>query len=218
MPQRSELRLINPQITATRPSWDAQRPRNRSTRATTKPLERLARDDEPYPLPHEGSQPARPRDTTGIPISTTFPSTDCYGGMSGAIPRMQHAINIHPNAIHGQGEEPRPPNHRHWHRITHRIRRRQTRPNHNVNYCPNARTNNLIFESRLNHKGLEITKRNGRRTIKKPDGRTIIDGRLRGYLYKINLAPPTAPSKGVSKTPHDTARIGGDTDRYQSNQ
>jgi len=63
----------------------------------------------------------------------------------------------------------------------------------NVSYCPNAR-DNLMSESRMDRKGMEITKRNGRITIKKPNGETIMEGRLRGNLYKINsiIAPPSS--------------------------
>jgi len=43
----------------------------------------------------------------------------------------------------------------------------------------------------MDQKGMEITKRNGRITIKKPNGETIMEGRLRGNLYEINsiIAP-----------------------------
>lgn len=63
----------------------------------------------------------------------------------------------------------------------------------NVRYCPNAR-DNLMSESRMDRKGMEITKRNGRLTIKKPNGEIVMEGKLINNLYEIKsvIAPPTA--------------------------
>jgi len=63
----------------------------------------------------------------------------------------------------------------------------------NVSYCPNAR-DNLMSESRMDRKGMEIVKRNGCVTIKNSDGETMIEGQLRGNLYEVNstIAPPSS--------------------------
>ena len=49
-----------------------------------------------------------------------------------------------------------------------------------------------MSESRMDRKGMEITKRGGRLTIKQPDNEVIMEGRLQGNLYEVNCAitPP----------------------------
>ena len=61
----------------------------------------------------------------------------------------------------------------------------------NVSYCLNV-CDNLMSKSCMDHKGIEIMKRNGHITIKNPDGNTIMEGQLCGNLYEINstIAPP----------------------------
>ena len=46
-----------------------------------------------------------------------------------------------------------------------------------VSYCPNAR-DNLMSESWMDRRGMEITKRNGRLVIKNSKGETIMEGYL----------------------------------------
>ena len=57
------------------------------------------------------------------------------------------------------------------------------RPDHtiklvNVSYCPDAQ-DNLMSKSRMDCRGMEITKRGGRLTIKKPNGEIVMEGCLR---------------------------------------
>ena len=61
----------------------------------------------------------------------------------------------------------------------------------NVSYCPNA-WDNLMSESQMDQKGMEITKWGGQLTIKQSDKEVIMEGQLRGNLYEINcaIAPP----------------------------
>ena len=61
----------------------------------------------------------------------------------------------------------------------------------NVSYCPNVH-NNLMSESCMDCKGIEITKCNEHITITNPDGNIIMQGQLCGNLYEINstIAPP----------------------------
>jgi len=55
---------------------------------------------------------------------------------------------------------------------------------HNVAYCPDA-VGNLISEGQLDWKGMEICWKNGKVTIWKPDGTTVMQGRLEGLLYHL---------------------------------
>jgi hypothetical protein len=56
----------------------------------------------------------------------------------------------------------------------------------NVAYCPDA-ADNLISEGRLDRKGMEICRKNGKVTVRKPDGTTVMQGRLEGMLYPLNV-------------------------------
>jgi len=68
-----------------------------------------------------------------------------------------------------------------------------------VSYCPNAR-DNLVSESRMDRKGLEIRKRNGRLTIKKSSGEIVMEGALRDNLYELDcvIAPPYSTPSDVA--------------------
>ena len=48
-----------------------------------------------------------------------------------------------------------------------------------VAFFPNAR-DNLISESHMDRKGMDICKRNGKVTIRKPGGETVMQGSLQG--------------------------------------
>jgi hypothetical protein len=66
---------------------------------------------------------------------------------------------------------------------------------HDVTFCPNAR-DNLISESRMDRKGMDIRKRNGKVTIRKPGSETVMQGSLQGatncslYIMDYTIAPP----------------------------
>ena len=49
-----------------------------------------------------------------------------------------------------------------------------------------------MSKSRMDWKGMEITKRGGQLTIKQLDNEVVMEGRLCGNLYEINcaIAPP----------------------------
>ena len=56
----------------------------------------------------------------------------------------------------------------------------------NVQYCPNA-CNNLISESRMNLKGLEINKKNCQVKVIKPNGEIVMEGNLLHHnLYHMH--------------------------------
>jgi hypothetical protein len=66
----------------------------------------------------------------------------------------------------------------------------------NIAFSPNTR-DNLISESHMDKKGLEINKFNGRVSIRKPDGKLVMQGIRRGGLFKINCyitLPSSLPS------------------------
>ncbi|TFY63604.1 hypothetical protein EVJ58_g3163 [Rhodofomes roseus] len=78
-----------------------------------------------------------------------------------------------------------------------------------VAYCPDAR-DNLISESRMDHHGLEIRKRNGTVAILKPNGDVAMQGTLRYNLYKLDcaIAPPGShPSDVAFSAKSDTSNI-----------
>ena len=61
----------------------------------------------------------------------------------------------------------------------------------NVSYCPNA-WDNLMSESQMDQKGMEIMKWGGQLTIKQLDNEVVMEGWLCRNLYEINcaVAPP----------------------------
>jgi hypothetical protein len=69
----------------------------------------------------------------------------------------------------------------------------------NVKYCPSAR-DNLISESKMDKRGMEIRRKNGKVTIKKLNGEIAIEGTLRHGLYelKCKLAPPSMREASVA--------------------
>ncbi|TFY56531.1 hypothetical protein EVJ58_g7579 [Rhodofomes roseus] len=78
-----------------------------------------------------------------------------------------------------------------------------------VAYCPDAR-DNLISESRMDHHGLEIRKRNGTVAILKPNGDVAMQGTLRYNLYELDcaIAPPDShPSDVAFSAKSDTSNI-----------
>jgi len=72
-----------------------------------------------------------------------------------------------------------------------------------VAYCPDAR-DNLISESRMDRKGLEIRKRNGKVSIIKDDGEMVMQGSLQGGLYVLDciLAPDSSRQSDVAFSAH----------------
>jgi GAG-pre-integrase domain len=64
----------------------------------------------------------------------------------------------------------------------------------NMWYCPNA-CNNLISESWMDLKGLEINKKNRWVKILKPNGEIIMEGNLHHWLYHMHciVAPKSSP-------------------------
>lgn len=54
----------------------------------------------------------------------------------------------------------------------------------NVAYCPDAQ-DNLVSESWLDRKGMDIRKWNGKVTIKKPNGNLLMQGELRGGIFTL---------------------------------
>ena len=66
----------------------------------------------------------------------------------------------------------------------------------NVAYCPDAQ-DNLISESQMDKRGLEIQKRDGQVQVSKQDRSILIEGRLRHNLYELNCAV-AAPSSNPS--------------------
>ena len=77
----------------------------------------------------------------------------------------------------------------------------------NVSYCLNVH-DNLMSESHMDCKEMEIMKCNRHITIKNPDGDTIMEGQLCGNLYKINstIAPPLS-SPSVAFTVHSAPNL-----------
>ena len=64
----------------------------------------------------------------------------------------------------------------------------------NIVYCPDAR-DNLISESRMDRKGLEIRKRKGLVNVLRTDGSILMQGHLNGSLYELNChASPSSTS------------------------
>ena len=61
----------------------------------------------------------------------------------------------------------------------------------NVVFCPDAR-DNLISESQMDQKGLEIQKHKGLVNVLHTDGSILMQGHLNGSLYKLNCH--TSPS------------------------
>jgi hypothetical protein len=55
----------------------------------------------------------------------------------------------------------------------------------NVCYCPDVR-DNLISESQMDKKGLEIHKAKGQLCISKANGKIVMEGQLHHNLYEIN--------------------------------
>ena len=72
-----------------------------------------------------------------------------------------------------------------------------------VAYCPDAR-DNLVSESRMDRKGLEIRKRNGKVSIIKDNGEMVMQGGLQGGLYILDciLAPDSSCQSDVAFSAH----------------
>jgi hypothetical protein len=64
--------------------------------------------------------------------------------------------------------------------------------------------NNLISESQMDKKGLEIHKAKGRLHMSKANGEIIMEGQLRHNLYKINciIAPPNSTLSNIAFAAH----------------
>ncbi|OCH86674.1 hypothetical protein OBBRIDRAFT_713029, partial [Obba rivulosa] len=54
-----------------------------------------------------------------------------------------------------------------------------------VSYCPNV-CNNLVSESRMDKRGLTITKSKGRVKVINSSGEVVIEGRLHNSLYELD--------------------------------
>ena len=72
-----------------------------------------------------------------------------------------------------------------------------------VTYCPDA-WDNLISESQMDHKGLEIHKQNRKVSIIKGNSKIVIQGSLQGGLYVLYciLAPNSAHQSDVVFSAH----------------
>ena len=66
----------------------------------------------------------------------------------------------------------------------------------NVAYCPDAQ-DNLVSESRMDRKGLEIRKRKGQVNVLRANGSLLMRGHLQGSLYELDcyVAPASLSSK-----------------------
>lgn len=68
-----------------------------------------------------------------------------------------------------------------------------------VAFCPDAR-DNLVSESRMDRKGMEIRKRSGKVSVIKPNGELLMQGKLRGRLYELDclIAHPSAIPSNIA--------------------
>jgi hypothetical protein len=72
-----------------------------------------------------------------------------------------------------------------------------------VTFCPNT-CDNLISKSRMDHKGMDICKQNGKVTIRKLSGKTVMQGSLQSitncslYIMDCTIAPPLSHSGNVA--------------------
>jgi hypothetical protein len=72
-----------------------------------------------------------------------------------------------------------------------------------VAYCPDAH-DNLISESQMDQKALEIRKRKGKVSVIKNNGKMVMQGSLQGGLYILNciLAPDSSRQSDVAFSAH----------------